>query len=893
MACLKLGSRADVFRKQGQDWYCTTGLPSDITVTVGEQSFHLHKFPLLSKSGLLERCIREKIENGDDSCVIDLSDIPGGAKAFELTAKFCYGVKFEMTASNVVHLRCAAEYLEMTEEIAEGNLIAQTENFLTQTVLRSWKDSIKALHTCDDILDLAEKLQIVKRCIDSIATKSCTDPDLFGWPVVQYGGPMQSPGGSVLWNGISTGARPRHSSPDWWYDDVSCLSLPLYKKVISAMEYRGINQDIIVGSLNHYAKRRLPGLNRRKSISDVSSCLSMSSLTSIPSEEEQKYLLEEIDRLLPFQRGVTSCKLLFGLLRTAIILKASSSCVSNLERRIAEVAPDVNLKLPKFRPLAAAIPDYARPIDDGLYRAIDIYLKFPLLSKSGLLERCIREKIENGDDSCVIDLSDIPGGAKAFELTAKFCYGVKFEMTASNVVHLRCAAEYLEMTEEIAEGNLIAQTENFLTQTVLRSWKDSIKALHTCDDILDLAEKLQIVKRCIDSIATKSCTDPDLFGWPVVQYGGPMQSPGGSVLWNGISTGARPRHSSPDWWYDDVSCLSLPLYKKVISAMEYRGINQDIIVGSLNHYAKRRLPGLNRRKSISDVSSCLSMSSLTSIPSEEEQKYLLEEIDRLLPFQRGVTSCKLLFGLLRTAIILKASSSCVSNLERRIAEVAPDVNLKLPKFRPLAAAIPDYARPIDDGLYRAIDIYLKAHPYLSESEKEELCRVMDCQKLSLEACTHAAQNERLPLRVIVQVLFFEQLQLRSSIAECLMVSENLEGGSRQLIPTISGEQYRPGWPLASRENQALREGMDNMKQRVADLEKECSTMRDEIERLGRSRSTGKGRFSLNMKPQICSTKEAIPTTAATVSEEKMAVVKGDTTPRLKLSRHKKKLSIEA
>lgn len=28
---------------------------------------------------------------------------------------------------------------------------------------------------------------------------------------------------------------------------------------------------------------------------------------------------------------------------------------------------------------------------------------------------------------------------------------------------------------------------------------------------------------------------------------------------------------------------------------------------------------------------------------------------------------------------------------------------------------------------------------------------MDCQKLTLEACTHAAQNERLPLRVVVQV----------------------------------------------------------------------------------------------------------------------------------------------
>lgn len=645
MACLKLGSRADVFRKQGQDWYCTTGLPSDITVVVTEQSFHLHKFPLLSKSGLLEHLIREKIEKGEDSCAIDLSDIPGGAKAFELAARFCYAVKFELTSSNVVHLRCTAEYLEMTEDIAEGNLIAQTENFLTQTVLKSWKDSIKALHTCDEVIDLAEKLQVVKRCIDSVATKSCTDPDVFGWPAVQYGGPTQSPGGSFLWNGISTGARPRNCSSDWWYDDVSCLSLPLYKKVISAMEYRGINQDIIVGSLNHYAKRRLPGLNRRKSISDVSSCLSVTTLTAMPSDEEQKYLLEEIDRLLPFQRGVTSCKLLFGLLRTAIILKASSSCVSNLERRIG-----------------------------------------------------------------------------------------------------------LQLDKATLEDLLIT------------NMSESIEALYDVD--------------CVHRIL------------------------GHFLAMDQETGGASP------------------------------GLGDD--------------------------------GQLLASPS-------------LLPI---TMVAKLIDGYL--------------------AEVAPDVNLKLPKFRSMAAAIPDYARPIDDGLYRAVDIYLKAHPHLTESEKEELCRVMDCQKLSLEACTHAAQNERLPLRVIVQVLFFEQLQLRSSIAECLMISENLEGGSRQLGLPISGEQHRGvGWPLGARENQALREGMDGMKQRVAELEKECSTMREEIERLGRSRSVGKSRlFFLGLggaKPQICSTKDAPPaaTKTAASDDEKLAVVKADATPRLKLSRPKKNLSIEA
>jgi len=649
MACQKLGSRADVFRKQGQEWYCTSGLPSDITVVVGEQSFHLHKFPLLSKSGLLERRIREKIDKGEDSWVVDLSDIPGGAKAFELAAKFCYGVKFEMTASNVVHLRCASDYLEMTEEISEGNLITQTENFLTQTVLRSWKDSIKALQTCDDVLDIAERLQIVKRCVDSIATRSCSDPDLFGWPVAQYGGPMQSPGGSLLWNGISTGARPRNSSPDWWYDDISCLSLPLYKKLISAMEYRGISQEIIVGSLNHYAKRRLPGLNRRKSISDVSNCLSITSLTSIPSEDDQKYLLEEIDRLLPFQRGVTSCKLLFGLLRTAIFLKASPSCLSNLERRIG-------MQLDK------------------------------------------------------------------------------------------------------------ASLEDLLIPNI----SESVETLYDVD----------CVQRIVDHFLAMD------------------QETGGAS------------------------------------------------------------PGLGEEGQI------------LASPS-------------LMPI---TMVAKLIDGYL--------------------AEVAPDENLKLTKFRSLAAAIPEYARPIDDGLYRAIDIYLKAHPYLSESDKEELCRVMDCQKLSLEACTHAAQNERLPLRVIVQVLFFEQLQLRSSIAECLMISEPLDGGvSRQLGgQPVSGEHHRggAGWPLAARENQTLREGMDSMKQRVAELEKECTAMRQDIERLGRSRSAGKSRFpfALAAKPQVCSTKDkdAAPETsktAAAESEDKVAVVKGgaggEGAPQLKLRKHKMKL----
>lgn len=41
--------------------------------------------------------------------------------------------------------------------------------------------------------------------------------------------------------------------------------------------------------------------------------------------------------------------------------------------------------------------------------------------------------------------------------------------------------------------------------------------------------------------------------------------------------------------------------------------------------------------------------------------------------------------------------------------------------------------------------------------------MMDVKKLTVDASMHAAQNERLPLRVVVQVLFFEQLRASSRV----------------------------------------------------------------------------------------------------------------------------------
>jgi len=58
-------------------------------------------------------------------------------------------------------------------------------------------------------------------------------------------------------------------------------------------------------------------------------------------------------------------------------------------------------------------------------------------------------------------------------------------------------------------------------------------------------------------------------------------------------------------------------------------------------------------------------------------------------------------------------SSVSKLLENYLAEVAKDPNLSITKFQLLAEALPERARACDDGLYRAIDTYLKVCHQLS------------------------------------------------------------------------------------------------------------------------------------------------------------------------------------
>ncbi|KAE8707701.1 BTB/POZ domain-containing protein [Hibiscus syriacus] len=615
--------------------------------------------------------------------------------------------------------------------------------------------------------------------------------------------------------------------------------------------------------------------------------------------------------------------------------------------------------------------------------------KFPLISKSRKLDQLIEEQgrksatatvakqkqreteteieeeteeyQEQQDDADEegyryrISLQGFPGGSDTFETAAKFCYGVKIDLSSSTIVPLRCAAEFLEMTDEYSEDNLISKTERFLSQSIFKSLKESIKALKSCESVVSLAESLGIVQRLIDSIASRaSSVDPTLFGWPVNE--GAIEAKGASTqaLWNGIETGLRrkalARTNNLESWFEDLAMLSLPLFKRFILTLKRRDLSPEVIESCLMCYAKKYIPGTSR-------SNRKPSSSLAAAISESEQRELLETIISNLPLEktRSSTAMRFLFGLLRTANILNSSEPSKAALEKKIGfqleqatlddllipsysylnetlydvdcierilgyfldgleersaagieaenegnddniinssrlpslmlvgklidgylcEIASDANLKPDKFYNLAISLPDQARNIDDGLYRAVDVYLKAHPWIPESEREKICGVLDCQKLTLEACTHAAQNERLPLRLVVQVLFFEQLQLRHAIAGTLLAAEAAPMNAGRLSETrregeeedeervseSRGEEGRRSssrWRVALRENQVLRLDMDSMRTRVHQLERECSTMKKGIQKIEKEGPRGgcwrgslNKRFGCKFKTQVC------------------------------------------
>lgn len=189
-----------------------------------------------------------------DLSEIKIPNVPGGAEAFELAAKFCYGINFEISTENIAMLRCVAESLEMTEDYAVGNLVSRTDAYLNEVALESLAGAVSVLRLSENLLPMAEKVKLVSRCIDAIAFTACKESHF------SVSGRSDS-GNEVVISSIVSQPKP---IVDWWAEELTVLRIDNFQRVLIAMMARGFKQYALGPVLMLYAQKSLRGLVRSR-----------------------------------------------------------------------------------------------------------------------------------------------------------------------------------------------------------------------------------------------------------------------------------------------------------------------------------------------------------------------------------------------------------------------------------------------------------------------------------------------------------------------------------------------------------------------------------------------------------------------------------------------------
>uniref|UniRef100_A0A0E0JES9 NPH3 domain-containing protein n=1 Tax=Oryza punctata TaxID=4537 RepID=A0A0E0JES9_ORYPU len=293
----------------------------------------------------------------------------------------------------------------------------------------------------------------------------------------------------------------------------------------------------------------------------------------------------------------------------------------------------------------------------------------------------------------------------------------------------------------------------------------------------------------------------------------------------------------------------------------------DMLASVLSHYAAKWLPDVAASSSSSPATSASGRFLPPESPTATwlKKRLLLESLVAALPpdppapavcgggsgcvADDGIT-CDFLLKLLRAGSMVGADAALLQELESRAARRLDQATLgavMIPAFGheyacgtlldvplvlrlELARAVPAHARPADDALYRAVDTYLKAHPSTSKEERKSLCRLIDARKLTAEAAAHAVQNDRLPVRSVLQVLFSEHGKL-NRLAE---LSGGGGGGASFGAPSPAFDLPGARCP-SKREVLAQHHELRRLREDFARLQVQCSALQAQVDRLSTER----------------------------------------------------------
>lgn len=515
--------------------------------------------------------------------------------------------------------------------------------------------------------------------------------------------------------------------------------------------------------------------------------------------------------------------------------------------------------------------------------------------------------IEVGSATFSLNLAAVPGGSESFELAAKFCYGVGVQYNSSNIAALRCVAHYLEMTEDLSEKNLEARTEAYLKDSIFNDISNSITVLHSCERLLPVAEEINLVGRLVNAIAVNACKEQlasgllkldQSFSCGVPETAKPCDWWGRSLpilkldFFQRVLSAMKSKGLNHDIISDilmsyarkslqiirepnlvksdsDLQRKQRIVLEAVVGLLPTQANKSSIPISFLSSLLKTAIGSGTSVSCRSDlerrISHLLDQAILEDIliPANIGAMYDTDSVQRIFSMFLNLDECEYrdddddeedavdesemaMYDFEGAESPKQSSIFKVSKLmDSYLAEVALDSSLPPSKFIALAELLPDHARVVCDGLYRAVDIFLKVHPHMKDSERYRLCKTVSCKKLSQDASSHAAQNERLPVQIAVQVLFYEQTRLKNA-----MTSGGGTGGSNQsqffLFPNRSGSGMASGaisprdnYASVRRENRELRLEVARMRMRLTDLEKDHVSMkRDFVKPQSRRRRYG-------------------------------------------------------
>ncbi|XP_057543847.1 root phototropism protein 3-like [Amaranthus tricolor] len=350
-------------------------------------------------------------------------------------------------------------------------------------------------------------------------------------------------------------------------------------------------------------------------------------------------------------------------------------------------------------------------------------------------------------------------------------------------------------------------------------------------------------------------------------------------------SGVNPPNVANEPWFDDACILDMDYFVKTLSGIKSKGVRPDLVGSIIAHYASKWVPELSESRDVTGPETDDPSAFPKSMTSTwKKKKFFVETLVGILPPENDTVPCNFLLRLLRVANMVGVELTYREELEKRVswlldqaslkelmipcfshtcstlldvelvlrlvkrfmgldevvksgaalikvaklvdgylAEIAMDSNLKLEEFIQIAGALPAHARAIDDGLYRAVDTYLKVHPGITKQERRLLCRLIDSRKLSPEACLHASQNERLPVRAVVQVLFSEQ----NKITRQLDWSGPL---STTRSPNSNGLDL-PGRCHSKREVSAQKIEIKRLKEDVLRLQNQINLLQNQLEKV--------------------------------------------------------------